>query len=149
MQSSKASGPVDLERERAALMAVHAQDRQAHMTTNPQLILAHAGGEHIYVRDGQITRKSREQVESDFARVFAGATYQEWDDLEPPIVSVSDDASMGWMIVRTRVRRTVHDGDTQEQQQFVYAGIMTYAKHDGVWVRVANVSTFEPDESEA
>jgi len=95
VEPSETSGPVDLERERAALLAVHAQDRQAHMTTNPQLILAHAGDEHIYVRDGQITRKSREQVESDFARVFAGATYQEWDDLEPPIVSVSNDGSIG------------------------------------------------------
>jgi len=52
------------------------------------------------------------------------------------------------MIVRTRVRPTVRDGDTEEQQQLVYAGIMTYAKRDGIWVRVANVSTFDPDEAE-
>ncbi len=27
--------------------------------------------------------------------------------------------------------------------EFVYAGIMLYEKHDGKWLRVANVSTFE------
>lgn len=150
MQPSNVSHPVDLERERAALLAVHAQDRLAHMTTNPQLILAHAAEEFIYVGEGTITRQSHEDVASTFARVFAGANYQEWDDLEPPIASISADASMAWMIVRVRVRRTKRDADGQEQpEQFIYAGIMTYEKRGGAWIRVANVSTFElPTEEE-
>ncbi len=137
-------GPVDLEREREALLAIHAQDRRAHMTTDAQLIMAHAADEFIYVGEGAITRMTRGQVASDFAEMFAGATYQEWDDLEPPIVRISSDASMAWMIVRTRVRRTHRDEHGQEQRrQFIYAGIMTYEKRAGIWVRIANVSTFE------
>ncbi|HEV8190813.1 MAG TPA: DUF4440 domain-containing protein [Ktedonobacterales bacterium] len=144
MQSSDVSGSVDLERERKALLAMHAQDRRAHMTTDAQLILAYAADEFIYVGAGKITRMTRDEVAGDFAEMFAGATYQEWDDMEPPIVSISADASMAWMIVRTRVRRTHREADGQEQRrQFVYAGITTYEKRDGTWVRVANVSTFE------
>ena len=51
---------------------------------------------------------------------------------------------MGWVITRVRVRRTQKDATgAGKEARFVYAGIMTYEKRDGRWVRVANVSTFE------
>jgi hypothetical protein len=51
---------------------------------------------------------------------------------------------MDWMIVRTKVRRTIpHKGFGEETEtSFVYAGIMVYEKRDGDRARVANVSTF-------
>ena len=79
-----------------------------------------------------------------FESYFKDAKYFEWDDLEPPIIRVSADASMAWMIVRTKVRRTQKDSSgAEKEEKFVYAGIMTYEKRNGRWVRVANVSTFE------
>jgi hypothetical protein len=55
--------------------------------------------------------------------------YAEWDDLEPPIVQVSADGSQAWMIVRLQVRRTkTVAGAAPAQEQFIYAGITTFAK---------------------
>ena len=52
---------------------------------------------------------------------------------------------MAWMITRVRVRRVQKDtAGVEREERFVYAGIMTYEKRKGKWVRVANVSTFEP-----
>lgn len=137
---------IDLEQERAALRAIHAQDRRAHFETDVDLLLAAQGEEFISVANGAITRATRAETAAQFTEYFAGATYQEWDDLEPPILDIAEDASRAWMIVRTRVRRTqtLPDG-TVRARAFVYAGIMTYAKQDGHWVRTANVSTFAPD----
>jgi hypothetical protein len=79
-----------------------------------------------------------------FEGYFRGARYEEWDDLEPPVVRVSDDGSMGWIVSRVRVKRTSPGADgTPQERAFVYAGIMTYEKSEGRWIRVANVSTFE------
>ena len=64
--------------------------------------------------------------------------------MEEPIVRISKDASLAWMITRVRVRRVqkrASGGDTE--RKFIYAGIMTYEKRGGRWMRVANVSTFE------
>jgi len=59
-------------------------------------------------------------------------------------VQVAQDTSIAWMITRTKVRRTYIDGTgSDREQEFVYAGIMTYENQDGRWVRTANVSTFE------
>ena len=81
-----------------------------------------------------------------FTGYFRDAKYYEWDDVEEPITRISNDSSMAWMITRTRIRRVQKAADGAEKEEnAVYAGIMTYEKRDGRWVRVANVSTFEPN----
>lgn len=48
------------------------------------------------------------------------------------------------MITRYKVRRVQKTADgADKEEKFVYAGIMTYEKRDGRWMRVANVSTVE------
>ena len=132
---------INLAKEKEELLKVHHTDRQAHFQTDANLILRHAADEFIAVSSGKVSRSTREEVKRFFEGYFKNAKYYEWDDLEPPIIKISNDASMAWMIVRIKVSRT--EGVTQKQTSFVYAGIMTYEKKNGKWVRVANVSTFE------
>jgi len=81
-------------------------------------------------------------VNAFFTDYFKNAKYYEWGDLEPPIIKISKDASMAWMIVRIKVRRTQKQASGEEKERtFVYAGIMTYEKQNRKWVRIANVST--------
>src|SRR3954451_4530224 len=133
---------------RQELLALHAGDRAAHFATDPAALIAAQTEPFISVRDGAIQEVTREATRQMFTRSFAGATYHEWDDLQPPIVHVAQDGSIAWMIVRTKVRRTKVAADGRaEEQAFIYAGIMTYERRDGRWVRTANVSTFEPAAS--
>lgn len=134
----------DLEKERAALLEVHRTDRRAHFETDVNLLLKHSADEFISVDGGKISRSTRAEVRALFEDYFKNAKYYEWDDLEPPIIRISNDASMAWMIVRIRVKRTQKLASGEEKERaFVYAGIMTYEKWKGKWVRTANVSTFE------
>lgn len=131
---------------RQELLAIHAHDRRAHFATDADALLAYHPDTFINVRDGAIRRMPRETIRENFKTYFANAEYHEWDDLEPPVIQIAQDASIAWMIVRTRSRRTKTDdlGNAQ-QEEFVYAGIMTYEKREGQWIRTANVSTFEPE----
>jgi hypothetical protein len=134
-----AASPVDLERERAALLELHANVRRAHFETDADLLVANDAEEWINVRDATITRRRREDVADFFRTYFEGATYHEWEDVEPPLVRISDDAKLAWMIVHVRVRRTKAD----RELRFSYAGIETYEKRDGRWVKVVEVGTFK------
>jgi hypothetical protein len=139
-----ADGKIDLEKERAALLEIHRTDRRAHFETDANLLLERFTDEFISVSNGKIDRATRAELKKTFEDYFRNAKYYEWDDLEPPVIRVSNDASMAWMIVRTKVRRTQKLPSGEEKERaFVYAGIMTYEKHRGKWVRIANVSTFE------
>ena len=135
---------VDFEKERAALLEVHQTDRRAHFLANGRLLLENSADEFIYVGNGKITRSKRNEFEESFKEYFKDVKYYNWDDLEPPIIKISNDASMAWMIVRIKVRRVkkLITGE-DEERGFIYAGIMTYEKQNGKWVRIANVSTFE------
>ncbi|HEY0080109.1 MAG TPA: hypothetical protein VGB73_15970 [Pyrinomonadaceae bacterium] len=141
----QAQSTVDLEKEKAELLRLHKLAREAHFKTDVDLLMKGSGEEFISVSGGRISRSKPSDERKGFTEYFRGAKYYEWDDLEEPIVRISKDASMAWMITRIRSRRTQKDKAGKEiEQKFVYAGIMIYEKRNGNWVRVANVSTFEP-----
>jgi hypothetical protein len=109
------------------------------------LLLERSSEEMLFVSEGEIRLTAKAEQQQMLADYFRDAKYDEWEDLEEPIVRVSDDGSMAWMITRLRVRRTQRDATGAERERaFVYAGIMTYEKVNGEWLKVANVSTFEP-----
>ena len=142
--SAGAQPSADLEKEKAELLRLHKSDREAHFKTDVDALLANSPEEFISVGRGKINRSSKDDARKMFTGYFRDAKYYEWDDVEEPIIRISNDASMAWMITRTRVRRVQKKPDGAEQEEkFVYAGIMTYEKRDGRWVRVANVSTSE------
>ena len=141
---ASAEPSADLEREKAELLRLHKSDREAHFKTDVEALLANSPDEFISVSRGKISRSSKADARKMFTGYFRDAKYYEWDDLEKPIIRISNDASMAWMITRTNVRRVQKSADgAEKEEKFVYAGIMTYEKRDGRWVRVANVSTFE------
>lgn len=143
---ARAQAPVDLEKEKAELLRNHRAAREAHFKADADLLLERAPEVFISVSRGKVSKSARAAVRKMFEEYFRGAKYFEWDDLEEPIVRVSKDGSMAWMITRIKVRRVQKDASGKEQEEkFVYAGIMTYEKLEGKWRQVANVSTFEPD----
>jgi len=138
---------VNIEREVQALLEMHAESRSAHFATDVEAAIANLTEEQVIVRDGAVRRMSKDDVRQTMTGYFAGATFHEWDDIEPPIVKVSGDASIAWMISNTKVRLTKTGEDGSEfEMAFVYAGILTFERRDGRWVRTTNVSTFAAGE---
>jgi hypothetical protein len=130
-------------RGRAALLDILSEMRRAHFTTDVALLLAHDADPLLVVCEGEIKASSRAEMVARFTDNFRGATYQEWDYVEQPIIRMSDDASIAWAISRVRVRRTIRrPGDTEDEQRFIYAGVDTYERRGESWVHTANVSTF-------
>ena len=134
-----ASPAPDLAAERNALLEMHRAEIRAHVELDAAALAEDHGDDFVSVTRGKISRSSSDETRRFFESYFEGASYPQYEDAQPPIVRVSDDGSMGWIISRTRVRR-VKDG---KESSFVYAGMMAYEKRNGRWVRVANVSTFE------
>lgn len=136
---------VDVEAEKIELLRIHLADIQAHRDGDVTALLKTIPEEFIHVGDGQITRQSRQEIEEFFTGYLAGAEYSQYEDLLVPHAEVSADGTMGWVTSRLGVTRQEPDGQGGTRtRSFTYAGIMTYEKAGGKWVKVANVSTFEP-----
>ncbi|MFA6956186.1 MAG: hypothetical protein WC538_09965 [Thermoanaerobaculia bacterium] len=136
--------PATREDDRRALREIHEKVVKAHVETNVGAILENQGDRFVTASNGAISTMTKAEIEAFFTRYFRGAKYHEYTTLEEPVIHVSDDGSMAWVMVRTRVRRTQTIDGVAKDRNFVYAGVMMYEKRDGVWKGVGNVSTFEP-----
>jgi len=134
------------------LLALHQADRRAHFEHDIDGLLRNLGGELLDVRDGKINHLSREDVRKKFVEYFQSAQFTAWDDLEPPIVRVSDDGSMGWMIVRVRITYTEKESSTEKDSSGkkavhddTMAWMSVYEKREGHWTMTAVTSTTAPE----
>ena len=131
--------PPDLAREREALLALHREGIRAHVERDAASLCKGLAEQFVSAAAGKIEWAEHDEVCRHFEGYLAGAEYSVYEDLEPPVLRISDDASMAWMITRLRVKRTQNG----KERSFVYAGILTYENRGGTWVTVGNVSTFE------
>jgi hypothetical protein len=125
------------------LLSLHKEERRAHFDHNVKFLLAHVALQLVDVRDGGVNRMSRDAVRDKFAEYFKNAQFLAWDDVESPIVRVSEDGNMGWMIVRVRIAYTETDtsGKTTNENT-VGAWMSSYEKQNGTWIMTAVTSTF-------
>ena len=136
---------VDVDAEKIELLRIHLADVNAHLEGDVSAIMATIGEEFMYVGDGKVSVQTRAEVEEFFTGYLQDATYDRYEDLDVPHAEVSADGTMGWVISHVAVTRTEPDGKGGTRtRSFTYAGIMTYEKTDGKWLKVANVSTSEP-----
>ncbi len=127
----------------AELLSLHKEERQAHFDHDVQALLAHVAPEVVDVRDGRVSHMSREDVRARFLAYFKRAQFSAWDDIDPPIVHVSSDAKMGWMIVHVRIAYTETDASGRKtKQDSVGAWMSAYERQDGKWIMTAVTSTF-------
>jgi hypothetical protein len=132
------------EQAKQELLTLHLHERQAHFATDVDALVAPFAESIINVRNGVVQHITREYMRQTFTQYFKNATYHEWDDLHPPIVHVSPDGKLGWMITQTKVRRDhIDEAGVKHERAFIYAGITTYEKREDQWICTANVSTFE------
>lgn len=140
--SSSTSGA---ESARAELLALHQADRRAHFAHDINALVGSLPPELIYVRDGKIEKQTKDALRKRFTEYFARAEFSAWDDLEPPIISVSPDGQMGWMIVRMKLAYTETDAAGKKTPvETVMAWMSAYEKRDGHWLQVANTTTEQP-----
>src|SRR6476660_2939433 len=127
------------------LLALHQADRRAHFDHDINGLLRNLGSELLDVHDGKINHLSREDVRKKFAEYFQRAQFTAWDDREPPIVRVSDDGSMGWMIVHVRIAYTEKDNSGKSVvHDDTMAWMSAYEKREGHWTMTAVTSTTAP-----
>jgi DNA-binding beta-propeller fold protein YncE len=130
----------------AMLLAIHRDDRSAHFQHDPEALVAHWDPETVSISDGKITRQTREQMQERVAQEFRGREYSLWDDLEPPIVEISADHLMAWVVVRVEVKSVITAPDgVKKPEHFIYAGTTTFRKHGGKWWKTSTTSTFETE----
>ena len=127
------------------LRALHEKVLRAHRSSDVELILEDEPEDYVVAGRGEITRPTRDERRTRMGAYLSSTKFEEYRDLVEPIVTVSADGTLGWVVVQVQARgvQTSKPGEPQPLQ-FVSAWIELYAKREGRWYRVGNVSNFKP-----
>lgn len=134
------SGHARREDDLAELQRLLAQGRAAHFNRDADLLVSSISDEFISVDSGEVTRPDRKSSQDRFQAYFDAVEFLEWDDIEPPVIRISRDGSMAYVIVRKRVRLKDLTQNGKEETT-IFAWMETWEKEDGAWKRKAVVST--------
>jgi hypothetical protein len=128
----------------AQLRALHERVLEAHRKNDVEMILADDAEDPVVANRGEISRPTKEERRQRFAPYFASTRFEVYRDLVEPIVRVSDDGTLGWVICQVEVRGTQKDEAGKDAKlEFVSAWIELYEKRHGRWWRSGNVSNFK------
>ncbi len=124
------------------LMLLQQQERMAHFDKDAKLLVSTFAENFINVSAGKINRPTREESISRLQAYFDRSEFLEWDDISPPVIRVSQDASMAYVLVHKRVRLKAKNakGDLEEETT-IFAWMETYEKQNGNWALTAVTST--------
>jgi hypothetical protein len=129
------------------LLAMHNEGRKAHFDRDANLLVSGFADDYTSLGRGKIDRPTREASLARFTGYFSNSTFLEWDDIAPPVIKVSDDATMGYVIVHKRVRLLARDEKgVQHEETEVYSWLANFRKINGKWKLTAIASTNTPGD---
>lgn len=138
--------PPDLAAERAALLQLHAEQRRAHLEHDAGLLTASFADTFYSLGRGRVTTPSRAESTRRFQAYFDQSAFTAWDDTAPPVIRISPDGRMAYVIVQKRVTLTARGAVAGPPEDVQYAWLATYEKRDGRWQLTALASTDRPAE---
>ena len=128
------------------LMRLHRVAMDAHLLGNADLMKGSFGAEGVVVYEGEIYPTEAAGSEAMMARILSNRNYTRYDDLVRPVVKVSDDGSLGWVVVQVEAEgeRFDENGGVSGPLEFKSAWISLFEKVDDEWKQIGNVSNFKP-----
>lgn len=131
-----------------AILALHDAARTAHLEKRADLLVSEWADDFVSVSQGGVSAGDRERGRASFQAYFDASTFQAWDDIVPPRITVSKDGEMAYVVVQKRVHLTSKGADGREQAERTrFAWLSVYRKIDGRWKLAAIASTDRPDST--
>ncbi|UCH84522.1 MAG: hypothetical protein JSW50_02175 [Candidatus Latescibacterota bacterium] len=128
------------------LLNIHNELIDAHKSNDVDRLTEPESDEVISVSRGEVLFQNRDERVPRFKDYLENTVFTEYRDLIDPIVHVSDDGTLGWVIVQVKVSGTrTYSGGESKSFDDVWAWIELYKKMDGRWYRVGDVSNRKPN----
>ena len=86
----------------------------------------------------QVNTPKKEDLFKRFQGYFDSVTFIEWDDIQPPIIKISDDATLAQIFVQKRVKLKTNENQVEST---IYAWTATFKKNQNNWVMTSITST--------
>jgi hypothetical protein len=142
--AAKAPGSIASDERR--LLELHEAGLRAHIDRDIDALLAMQADDFVLLNRGEISLPSKLQRREFLGPYLAATTFELYRDKVPPLVKVSRDGSLGWVVAQVEARgMTVTPEGEYKPVEFIVAWIELYERHGPEWISVGNASSFKPD----
>lgn len=127
------------------LRALHEKVIRAHLESNVEILLEDESAEYLVANRGEITRPTLAERRDRLGSYLRTTVFAEYRDLTDPVITTSEDGTLGWVLVQVKARgtQTTPSGE-KHSVEFISAWIELYQKRGSKWYRTGNVSNFKP-----
>lgn len=122
----------DLDAEKKAILAIHHDQQKAHLEKNVALLLGDSSADYIEVNRGLVKKPSYTENFKKFTAYFESVDFVAWEDVSPPIISISDDGTMATSVVEKLVVTQAKSEDRKLDTTH-FAWLAVFKKINGKW----------------
>src|SRR5690242_14614752 len=132
------------EQEKAKLLHRYESSLRAHLENDTRTFLAEYAEPWYDVRNAGVRLRTKEEALPAMEQYFKQTHFSDISEIAAPIIHISTDANMAWVIGEIRVRAS-QDGSDDKEQNFSFrcAWVSVYEKQEGEWMQVVNASSFQ------
>jgi len=137
--------PPSLAADEQQLLELHQAGLTAHLQSDIDALLAGQADDFVLVNRGEISSPTMDQRREFLGPYLAATKFEFYGDAVAPIVKISRDGSLGWVIAKVEARGTSATSDGSDVGiEFVSAWIELYERRGNDWIAIGNVSSFAP-----
>ena len=124
------------------LLNLQKQQKKAHLNYNAEMFIDMFDDNIIQIRNGRISSRTKEESLKRVNRYFNSVKFETWDDIEPPIIKISEDGKMAYVIVHKEIILSYMSKDGKENvERNELAWLEVWEKKNDEWKYVAAAST--------
>lgn len=135
---------VTVDPDYAAIADLHRQQQAAHLTYDPDRLVAMLADPVTQARRGTLARQTAADNRARFAAYFGSVHFREWADVEPPRIRISPDGQMAYALLHKRVRHVPKDAPDGPETDTIFVWMEAWEKVDGAWTLKLITSTDRP-----
>lgn len=132
---------MDYNTYRQELLALHKQVINAHLEKDVAFFTRNIADDYFSVSLGELNRPSKEEISQMFTHYFASTDFKEYRDIMDPIVKVSDDGTLGWIVVQVKIIAEMQIEDKIHKIDDVWTWITLYKRENDIWIRMGEVAS--------
>lgn len=136
--------PVDLKTERSALLALQAVEKEAHLTEQPALLVHMLSDTFCQIKNGEVSYFTKDQMTDRFVKYFFSVEFVKWEDINPPVITLSPDGMMAHIMVTKDVEVILSEQDKPTREKTKFAWTELWKKQDGKW-KLFSVTTTDKE----
>jgi ketosteroid isomerase-like protein len=131
------------------ILKIHKALLASHLQNDAQGVITGEADDVVVVSRGEVLFPTREERVRQFTRYLENSEFERYQDTITPIVRVSVDGTMAWLIAQVEITevRTNDEGERVPVES-TWAWIELYERRSDRWLRVGEVSSMKPSRAD-